>query len=420
MTFSVLPEWFRRRREADAAAATRGLTLEDAIPDAKLLIAFASTQTPKTERQLIGDLVNAIGKVMELVEQKKPVAAPVEAEFWEKYQNLAEELLPVTATTIRASSSAWNWGVPITTYALAAVLLLMVFVAVLATWVTGSTIRAEVKLASKDLQEKTKTYREARAKAVLVNSQLVELDEELTERPAKAVRTQAATADLQRKILDKKEELRKLSNDLGPMQSEVRSINLRREPLIGLLEEWYETATWKTWPVKTRDGIKEAMEAMAEDARRRADQESTTKRYPISRQVDSISWVNRVQEAKDMYAIDLIQRVDLILEVLQRYTLPLLLGLLGALTYILRTQIAQVKAQTFHRPFWSLSIARLGLGLIAGLVGGLVITSDDTVLKTLPPLALPFILGYAIEVLFAFMDKLVKSFVGDEKGARPA
>jgi hypothetical protein len=42
------------------------------------------------------------------------------------------------------------------------------------------------------------------------------------------------------------------------------------------------------------------------------------------------------------------------------------------------------------------------------------------VLKALPPLALPFVLGYAIEVLFAFMDKLVKSFVGEEKTVRPA
>ena len=48
-------------------------------------------------------------------------------------------------------------------------------------------------------------------------------------------------------------------------------------------------------------------------------------------------------------------------------------------------------------------------------MGGLVITTDDTVLKTLPPLALPFVLGYAIEVLFAFMDKLVKAFVGNDK-----
>jgi hypothetical protein len=36
--------------------------------------------------------------------------------------------------------------------------LLIVFGVVLATWATGSTIRADVKLASKDLQDKMKSY----------------------------------------------------------------------------------------------------------------------------------------------------------------------------------------------------------------------------------------------------------------------
>lgn len=425
MVFNVFRGWISRRRERQVERDTDGLTLEEAIPDAKLLIAYASAYTRKTEQALIAELVHATGKVIDLVAQKQPVTSEAEAEFWQKYQNLSEELLPVTAASIRASSSAWNWGPSITSHAVAAVVLLMVFGVVLATWATGSTIRADVKLASKDLQEKMKSYTEARSKAALLKAQLEGHEEELNPppSPAKIVRialTAARIAELQKSVLERTEELRKLTNDLGPIQSEMRIINLRRDPLIELLGGWYETVTPDSWRIKSKDRIQVAIAEHEKDRllyASGAQTQGVRRIAALNPQFDDLLRRNRVQDAKDGYALDLLHRVDLILEVLQRYLLPLLLGLLGSLTFILRTQIAQVKDQTFHRPYWSLSIARLGLGLIAGLMGGLVITTDDTVLKTLPPLALPFVLGYAIEVLFAFMDKLVKAFVGNDKAA---
>jgi hypothetical protein len=421
VAFNIFRGWISRRREREAERDTDGLTLEEAIPDAKLLIAFASAYTRKTEQALIADLVHATGKVIDLAAQKLPVTAEVEAEFWQKYQNLSEELLPVTAASIRASSSAWSWGPSITTHAVAAVVLLMVFGVVLATWATGSTIRADVKLASKDLQDKMKSYTEARAKAALLRSQLDGYEEELNPSSAALKVVQVALpatriTELRKNLSDRTDELRKLTSDLGPIQSEMRSINLRRDPLIDLLGGWYETITPESWRIRSKDRIQLAIDEHEKQLLSAPAQQPGARRIAASNpQFDEVLRRNRVQDAKDSYALDLLHRVDLILEVLQRYLLPLLLGLLGSLTFILRTQIAQVKDQTFHRPYWSLSIARLGLGLIAGLMGGLVITTDDTVLKTLPPLALPFVLGYAIEVLFAFMDKLVKAFVGNDK-----
>jgi hypothetical protein len=119
VVFNIFRGWISRRREREAERDTDGLTLEEAIPDAKLLIAFASAYTRKTEQALIADLVHATGKVIDLAAQKVPVTADVEAEFWQKYQNLSEELLPVTAASIRASSSGWTWGPSITSHAVA-------------------------------------------------------------------------------------------------------------------------------------------------------------------------------------------------------------------------------------------------------------------------------------------------------------
>lgn len=409
MLFQHLLTWFKRERDADAANATRSLTLDEAIVDAKLLVGYASSHT-KTDQKLISELVHATAKVVEAVEAKKiPIPPDLEAEFWIKHQNLSKELLPVTATTIKSSSAAWNWGPSITVHAIAAVLLLLLFVITLAAWVTGSTIRADVKLTSKDLLEKRKNYSDSRAKLTQIQMQLNDITEEL-EPQHKVSRTptaQARVAELQKAIVERSNEVRKLSSELGPIQTEMRSINLRRDPLIALLAEWYDAVTFGYWPMKSKEKIEEAI----------GDEERARVPSPAFARLISSEFlrVNRVQDAKDSYALDLLHRVDLILEVMQRYALPLLLGLLGSLTYILRTQIAQVRVHTFHRPFWSLSIARVGLGLIAGLMGGLVITTDESVLKALPPLALPFILGYAIEVLFAFMDKLVNTFIGDGK-----
>jgi hypothetical protein len=54
--------------------------------------------------------------------------------------------------------------------------------------------------------------------------------------------------------------------------------------------------------------------------------------------------------------------------------------------------------------------------MMAGLLGGLLIPQSDTVLKTLTPLGLSFLFGYAVEVVFAFLDRIVKAFV-EERGA---
>jgi hypothetical protein len=73
VVFNLFRGWISRRREREAERDTDGLTLEEAIPDAKLLIAFASAYTRKTEQALIADLVHATGKVIDLAAQKLPI-----------------------------------------------------------------------------------------------------------------------------------------------------------------------------------------------------------------------------------------------------------------------------------------------------------------------------------------------------------
>jgi hypothetical protein len=94
--------------------------------------------------------------------------------------------------------------------------------------------------------------------------------------------------------------------------------------------------------------------------------------------------------------------------------LPLLYALLGATAYLIRAFDAQIKARTFlGGHFW---VARLLTAGIAGMVVGLFsgFGSDHGV--SLPPLALAFLVGYAVDPFFAFLDGLVKTLT--KRGAQ--
>ena len=54
-------------------------------------------------------------------------------------------------------------------------------------------------------------------------------------------------------------------------------------------------------------------------------------------------------------------------------------------------------------------MARVCLGTIAGLLGMLVVPKDMLPGKDILPLALPLLLGYAVEIFFTAMHRLVKA-----------
>jgi nucleoid-associated protein YgaU len=113
---------------------------------------------------------------------------------------------------------------------------------------------------------------------------------------------------------------------------------------------------------------------------------------------------------------------NFILNSLQTYFLPLLYGLLGACTYVLRQLSVEVHQLTYSR----VSEIRYGLRLALGALGGMAISwfvkpDDATGLASLSPMALAFLTGYNVELLFAIMDKIIntalKSLQSEEEKA---
>lgn len=107
------------------------------------------------------------------------------------------------------------------------------------------------------------------------------------------------------------------------------------------------------------------------------------------------------------------------LELIKSYVLPGLYGVLGALAYVLRTHQASRRRSSLLDTTGDY-FARVVLGLVAGVAIGLFLKPDAvngspeaTSIATLTPVALAFLAGYAVELLFNVMDRIVTAFSGN-------
>jgi hypothetical protein len=86
---------------------------------------------------------------------------------------------------------------------------------------------------------------------------------------------------------------------------------------------------------------------------------------------------------------------------------PLLLGAVGAATYVLRLTSDQIKDSTFAPSSPIRHVSRIALGCLAGLVVGLGGFGNELNLSSA---ALSFLAGYAVEPVFATFDGIAEKF----------
>jgi hypothetical protein len=98
--------------------------------------------------------------------------------------------------------------------------------------------------------------------------------------------------------------------------------------------------------------------------------------------------------------------------------LPVLYALLGTCAYLLRSFEQQMSAKTFipsEANFARFLIAGIG-GAVVGLFNNFSITQGASI----PPLAIAFLVGYAVDVFFAFLEGLLQAFTKYSPGSPPA
>jgi hypothetical protein len=106
----------------------------------------------------------------------------------------------------------------------------------------------------------------------------------------------------------------------------------------------------------------------------------------------------------------LLQLVTFILNVFQTYLLPILYGTVGACTYILRSLINEIENVTYTQTSNTKYLLRFQLGAVAGLAIGWFASTTASAFASISQLALAFVAGYSVDLLFALMDKIISAF----------
>jgi hypothetical protein len=250
----------------------------------------------------------------------------------------------------------------------------------------------------------------------------------------------ALRAELDTILIDYSEK-KQISTELS---RELNGLNERSRPLEELLRKWHERArlvcdaaylkflcpvdnpklgeadhsALKRELEKARDSLAKA----TDDAERRRDlppQSSALARLlnldPTAlalkgrqREVDRLEQDLSSRDADRFRSI--VVEVRIIVANIGAYLIAMVMGVLGSLTFILRSLSHQLKEHTYVPISASTSIVRVCLGSIAGVFGTLLLPNSDTAMRSLPPLFVPFVFGYGIEILFSLLDKVVRSF----------
>lgn len=102
-----------------------------------------------------------------------------------------------------------------------------------------------------------------------------------------------------------------------------------------------------------------------------------------------------------------------VLNVVSGYVLPVLMGLLGSMTYVLRRYLRSVGERLLTPRDLREYIVRLVLGTVFGVAIGFFTTSENVIANPVSSLgapALAFLAGYGVEAVFRMLDGLADQF----------
>ena len=347
--------------------ATTELRIATAVEHACILLEFVSSRrdAPSIDQNTIKTIVELRKKF----DAAEDIETELEVKFWETYRQLANDVLPVTVESIRASRAVQSYSGSTTNpvgkfrkfllthplfsmaartvylYGFAAVLVLVAIVFVQVFWLAGASI-------TRDLSGFQSQFSEQRVK------QKERLEEISNDEVSRDPELAATTAD---------------------MTDTSKIINALMQSLKHWNRQWSEQVGFFIGaPFKS-----EAFEELAE----------------LGKETIEVTEATMFLQAVAMYA------------------LPLLYGLLGAFAYVLREMKREIKTVTFttkSRIGYSLHLA---LGLLAGIAVGFLISSGGRpgnevtevvlTLRELSPLALSFVAGYSVELIFTALDRIV-------------
>jgi hypothetical protein len=120
------------------------------------------------------------------------------------------------------------------------------------------------------------------------------------------------------------------------------------------------------------------------------------------------------QDARS-FGQDVVDDVSVFYGAITACILPALYALLGTCAYLLRSFSEGMSSRTFvpsHSDSARFLIAAIG-GAVVGLFNNFTITQQASI----PPLAIAFLVGYAVDVFFSFLEGLIQAFTKSKSGS---
>ena len=104
-----------------------------------------------------------------------------------------------------------------------------------------------------------------------------------------------------------------------------------------------------------------------------------------------------------------------VLDILEKYLLPLFYGILGAMVFALRSLSRQVESSTYSDATQIQHVSHIALGALSGVLVGWFsnLFAGDSFLSSVSPMAIAFLVGYNIELVFSKIDEYVVTRVRD-------
>lgn len=388
--------------------------IKRSVADAQILVAYLAYEAAI---DIDDETVNTFIKAKYLMQQNK-WTPEAEAEFLTKYDKMAKIIAPVTIESLRSSMPASQISdlstdkkksssaeKAVFRYRTGAIISLLVLLVAQIYWIMGAGLREDLK----ELSEK-------RTQVVLEIVRLKKLknyDEfSRPDNDPEMIRLEN-DSETQRQLFDSNYELLQdwnsvwqavLLNSVEFKEEMTPYVREKHEREMSLLEE--EIKELKEELEEIKELREELNEGFFPDEKVREEKEKLLAAKEKERKYEKLR-IERDKAANKLFVSQV--AADYVLNALQVYFLPLLYGLLGAATYVLRTLSMEIKTLIYSYDSEIRFRLRLSLGALGGMAIGWFLKPDDAdALASLSPMAIAFLVGYNVEVLFAVMDKFIE------------
>ena len=394
--------------------------ISEACEEAETLIAYGSKNAIKFDEESVITILKTRKKLSKVDQE---ISAEFETKFWFSYYNLSKSVQPASVSSIIATrdiGKAFPGIIPLwvkggdypiahrlsSRFRVYTLIALITFVIIQVYWVFGSNILRENRQVTSaimtiggDIRKLQTDRRVARFTLDLNKTKFDLLDKNLeearkSEEKSKIAKIETSKIDLQRIVDGLRGKLAAIDAGVQSKDGERRAIQLKLASGSFL--------TLKSWN-RIWGGIFWFFD----------------KPYELEEY--------RNQENKILQNEAEAKIAEYVLQSIATYALPFLLGFLGACTYILRRISLDIANRTFDPNSNIRYSLRLALGPLAGVAISLFFNFPDgaavgdvkkvgpiLAVEYLSPLALAFISGYAVELLFSLMDRIVSAFSGSQ------